>query len=258
MPSGTSECCPRLWCGGIGVVMIMTTELDKGQPAPHLALTREDPSLEQHVRHNRLTVRRVVAGCQQLAEAWAAVACMADGGGLPAASLGPCCMHAEGIMHHDCRLGNLLLKLAGHAWPLSDFGFAAPAAFQGASGSVLTASNPSFYKQCSGRLSGSGMHIALGPVLLTQIYLHPCDQAGLVTKASLHIVGCTGDQDFRDLPVLRAHWEYLQALIGPEETYASQVTETGALQARMRAASLLNKRQECCSFERHSEQVLEG
>ena len=59
------------------------------------------------------------------------VACMADGGGLPAASLGPCCMHAEGIMHHDCRLGNLLLKLAGHAWPLSDFGFAAPAAFQG-------------------------------------------------------------------------------------------------------------------------------
>lgn len=56
---------------------------------------------------------------------------MADGGGLPAASLGPCCMHAEGIMHHDCRLGNLLLKLAGHAWPLSDFGFAAPAAFQG-------------------------------------------------------------------------------------------------------------------------------
>lgn len=37
----------------VGVVMIMTTELDKGQPAPHLALTREDPSLEQHVRHNR-------------------------------------------------------------------------------------------------------------------------------------------------------------------------------------------------------------
>ncbi len=34
-------------------------------------------------------------------------------------------------MHHDCRLGNLLLKLAGHAWPFSDFGFAAPAAFQG-------------------------------------------------------------------------------------------------------------------------------
>ena len=43
-------------------------------------------------------------------------------------------------------------------------------------------------------------------------------------RHSLHIVGCTGDQDSGDLPVLRAHWEYPQALIGPEETYASQVT----------------------------------
>ena len=38
----------------------------------------------------------MVVGCQQLAEALAAV-------------------HAEGIMHHDCRLGNLLLKLPGQA-----------------------------------------------------------------------------------------------------------------------------------------------
>ncbi len=59
-------------------------------------------------------------------------------------------------------------------------------------------------------------------------------------RHSLHIVGCTGDQDFRDLPVLRAHWEYLQALIGPEETYASQVTVCESLVlARLLLLSLL-------------------
>ena len=46
----------------------------------------------------------------------------------------------------------------------------------------------------------------------------------LVTSAAWDAGIDAGAHDPRDVPALRAHLEYLQSLIGPEDTYASQVT----------------------------------
>lgn len=68
----------------------------------------------------RLTFRQMLVGCQQQATALAAV-------------------HRKGMVHHDFRMGNILVSPAADAWLLSDFGNAAPATLDGAPNIVTEA-----------------------------------------------------------------------------------------------------------------------